>query len=317
MTRFPVVVGFGGINPAGRSSGHHGYRRMVFDALDDQAKANTVRSLGALMGIEASEEDALSRTLIRQLEHTLFDPDKYRANRQAHLTADSSTPLTFTLKKNQLPDQMPESWSIQETAPGMVTVTTTASTEVFFPDFRDSKVNAAGQLPTGFNPERLYQSRSHPRGLQLTVYGASDAILSLGIPWETVRQRVPGDQIAVYASSAMGQLDFNGSGGMLQSALLGKRVSAKNCPLGLAEMTADFVNAYVIGSVGATGANVGACATFLYNLRQGMDDIRSGRYRVAVIGSSEAPLTPEIIEGYRTMGALAEDEALMKLDGGT
>ena len=47
----------------------------------------------------------------------------------------------------------------------------------------------------------------------------------------------------------MGQLDFNGSGGMLQSALLGKRVSAKNCPLGLAEMTADFVNAYVIGSV--------------------------------------------------------------------
>ena len=66
----------------------------------------------------------------------------------------------------------------------------------------------------------------------------------------------------------MGQLDFNGSGGMLQSALLGKRVSAKNCPLGLAEMTADFVNAYVIGVT--TGANVGACATFLYNLRQGM-----------------------------------------------
>jgi len=317
VTRFPVVVGFGGINPAGRSSGHHGYRRMVFDALDDQAKANTVRSLGALMGIEASEEDALSRTLIRQIEHTLFDPDKYRANRQAHLTADSSTPLTFTLKKNQLPDQIPESWSIRDAAPGMVTVMTTASTEVFFPDFRTSKVNAAGQLPTGFNPEGLYQSRSHPRGLQLTVYGASDAILSLGIPWETVRQRVPGDQIAVYASSAMGQLDFNGSGGMLQSALLGKRVSAKNCPLGLAEMTADFVNAYVIGSVGATGANVGACATFLYNLRQGMDDIRSGRYRVAVIGSSEAPLTPEIIEGYRTMGALAEDEALMKLDGGS
>ena len=113
----------------------------------------------------------------------------------------------------------------------------------------------------------------------------------------------------------MGQLDFNGSGGMLQSALLGKRVSAKNCPLGLAEMTADFVNAYILGSVGATGANVGACATFLYNLRQGISDIRSGQCRVAVIGSSEAPITPEVIEGYRTMGALAEDEALCKLDG--
>ena len=58
-------------------------------------------------------------------------------------------------------------------------------------------INAAGQLPSGFAPDQLYQSRSHPRGLQLTVYGASDAIQSLGIPWETVRQRVPGDQIAV------------------------------------------------------------------------------------------------------------------------
>jgi acetoacetyl-[acyl-carrier protein] synthase len=113
----------------------------------------------------------------------------------------------------------------------------------------------------------------------------------------------------------MGQLDFNGSAGMLQSALLGKRVSAKNCPLGLAEMTADFVNAYILGSVGATGANVGACATFLYNLRQGISDIRSGQCRVAVIGSSEAPITPEVIEGYRTMGALAEDDPLCKLDG--
>ena len=80
-------------------------------------------------------------------------------------------------------------------------------------------------------------------------------------------------------------------------------------------MTADFVNAYILGSVGATGANVGACATFLYNLRQGITDIRAGNCRVAVIGSSEAPITPEVIEGYRTMGALAEDDALLKLDG--
>jgi acetoacetyl-[acyl-carrier protein] synthase len=43
----------------------------------------------------------------------------------------------------------------------------------------------------------------------------------------------------------------------------------------------------------------------------------SGRARVAVIGNSEAPVTPEVIEGFRTMGALAEDEALMALDGRT
>ncbi|HNF09694.1 MAG TPA: hypothetical protein PLX36_10580, partial [Pseudomonadales bacterium] len=35
MVRLPVIVGFGGINPAGRSSFHHGYRRLVLDVLDE------------------------------------------------------------------------------------------------------------------------------------------------------------------------------------------------------------------------------------------------------------------------------------------
>jgi acetoacetyl-[acyl-carrier protein] synthase len=80
-------------------------------------------------------------------------------------------------------------------------------------------------------------------------------------------------------------------------------------------MPTDFINAYILGSVGSTGAVIGACATFLYNLKQGIDDIRSGHRRVALVGGAEAPITPEIIEGYRIMGALTEDEALMTLDG--
>jgi acetoacetyl-[acyl-carrier protein] synthase len=80
-------------------------------------------------------------------------------------------------------------------------------------------------------------------------------------------------------------------------------------------MIADFINAYVLGSVGTTGANVGACATFLYNLRQGIQDIRSGKFRAVMVGASEAPLTPEVIEGYRVMNALAEDDALNEIDG--
>jgi len=315
LNKLPVIVGFGGINPAGRSSGHHGYRRLVFDQLSSEKQNRTLRSLGALMNCEPSLERILPHTLIRQLTDNLFDPKTYRANKQGQLTSPNADPLRFTLKKTHLPETLPPDWHIEALDDTHVQVSTNEPLDVLFPDGRGSRVNSAGQLPSGFDPGSLYQSRSHPRGLQLTVFGASDAIASLGIPWQQVRDRVPGDQIAVYASSAMGQLDFNGSGGMLQSALLGKRVSAKNCPLGLAEMTADFVNAYILGSVGATGANVGACATFLYNLRQGISDIRSGQCRVAVIGSSEAPITPEVIEGYRTMGALAEDEALCKLDG--
>ena len=105
------------------------------------------------------------------------------------------------------------------------------------------------------------------------------------------------------------------TGGMLKARHNGQRVTSKFCPLGLAEMPADFINAYVLGSMGSTGASLGACASFLYNLRHGIDDIRSGRARVAMIGSAEAPINPEVMEGYAAMGALATDKGLRQLDG--
>ena len=43
--------------------------------------------------------------------------------------------------------------------------------------------------------------------------------------------------------------------------------------------------------------------------------IQSGRARIAIVGNAEAPITPEIIEGYAAMGALATDEGLRALDG--
>ena len=80
-------------------------------------------------------------------------------------------------------------------------------------------------------------------------------------------------------------------------------------------MPADFVNAYVLGNIGSTAGITGACATFLYNLRAAVEDIKSGRCRVAVVGSSEAPITPEVIDGYAAMSALATDSDLRNLDG--
>jgi acetoacetyl-[acyl-carrier protein] synthase len=112
----------------------------------------------------------------------------------------------------------------------------------------------------------------------------------------------------------MGQLDQEATGGLLGSRGRGLRPTSKQVPLGLAEMPADFVNAYVLGSVGQTGHNMGACATFLYNLRHGMFDIESGRSRVALVGGAEAPLVPDVIEGLSTMGALGTDQALLELD---
>src|SRR5690606_25968555 len=75
------------------------------------------------------------------------------------------------------------------------------------------------------------------------------------------------------------------------------------------------LNAYVLGNVGATGSMTGACATFLYNLKVALDDIHSGRRRLVIVGNSEAPLTPEIVEGFSAMTALVTEQKLRDLDG--
>ena len=315
--RLPVITGFGGINPAGRLSFHHGYKRMVIDAMSAAEQDSTFRSLAGLMGVE-NPEDPASRaymrenTLIRRID--VFDPARVFIQSAARLrSAEAGKPLVFVLNKRHVPGSIPPGWHLDSIDENTVRVSID-ETDALFPDYRSSRVSSAGMLPKGFNPGELYQSRNHPRGLQLAVYGASDALRSTGIPIERLKQLVPPDHIAVYSASAMGQLDNEGYGGMFQNPMCGKRVSSKNVPLGLCEMPGDFINAYVLGSAGGTGGMIGACAPYLYNVRHGIEEIKSGRKRLIIVGSSEAPVVPEVIEGYRTMGALAEDEQLMALD---
>ncbi|MEZ5554835.1 beta-ketoacyl synthase [Haliea sp.] len=319
QARLPVIVGFGGINGAGRASSHHAYRRLVHDVLPAVTRTRTFSALARLMGVDAaaaSEEYLLAHTLIRRVEPQHFDPDAVGWNQRLTARAGSG-PLVLRLRRQQLPAVLPPGWQIVPVSSDEVDVTMPEPLDVLLPTVRDFEVKAAGQLPTGFDPGTLYASRNHPRGLQMMIYAASDALQSIGIPWEQIQQRVPADQISVYAGSAMGQLDGAGAGGMLRARHNGQRVTSKFCPLSLAEMPADFVNAYVLGSMGATGATLGACASFLYNLRQGIEDIRSGRARVAFIGSAEAPVNPEVMDGYAAMGALATDKGLRELDGST
>ncbi len=316
--RLPVITGFGGVNSAGRMSFHHAYKRMVIDALGQKDQDRTYASLASLMGVD-NPNDAESRThirentLIRRIE--LFDPENVYVQRSAKLrAAKDGEPLMFVMSKRHLPHSIPSEWQVESIDDSHVRVSIQNELNAMLPDIRVSRVSSAGQLPTGFNPGDLYQSRSHPRGLQLAVYAASDALRSTGIDIARLKEVVPPDQMAVYSSSAMGQLDRDGYGALFQNSLCGKRPTSKNVALGLTEMPGDFVNAYVLGSVGGTGGVIGACATFLYNLRVGVEEIRNGRKRLVVVGNSEAPIVPEVIEGYRTMGALAEDAQLMALD---
>jgi acetoacetyl-[acyl-carrier protein] synthase len=312
------MVGFGGINSAGRLSFNHAYRRLVIDQMSQAQRDRTYRSLGELMGQDdhtttATRKYIDANTLIRRID--LFDPDRVIWQSAANLNGVDDEVLSFVLSKRQLPERPPADWQIKAINDKEVRVTTTDPLRVLLPEERTSKVTSAGQLPTGFDPGNLYASRNHPRGLQITVFGASDAIRSTGFTVDELKSMVRPDQIAVYSGSAMGQLDDEAYGGLLQNPLTGRRPSSKHCALGLPEMPGDFVNAYVLGSVGETAGIIGACATFLYNVKRGMDEIRTGQKRIVVVGNSEAPIVPHVIEGYRVMGALAEDESLMSLDG--
>ncbi len=274
-------------------------------------------SLAGLMGLTGKIDDQawrhiLDHTLVRGLEPGVLDTSEVTWNCRARPVWDEG-PITLAVSARDLPDPLPEGWRRVESRHG-VHVEVPEASRMLIPVPRKLDVSAAGQLPSGFEPKAFYAARSHPRAVQITVFAANDALGSLGIDWDSVMAHVSPDKVSVYAGSAMGQLDQEGSGGLLSSRYRGLKPTSKQIPMGLAEMPADFVNAYILGSVGQTGHNMGACATFLYNLRHGMFDIESGRSRVALVGGAEAPLCADVIEGLTTMGALGTDQALLELD---
>ena len=317
MTPLPLIVGFGGINAAGRSSDHQAFRRLIMDALSSSEKARTIDQVGALIGMgtetstnEAQAQHILENTLIRKIHPDWFNPDQMPLHRLGH----TKQPTSVWLGPLQAPNPLPAGWTVGQKE-GRLTEYVIEPSDLLTPCTRKSSVQAAGMAPTGFQPDRFYPSRNHPRTLQLALFALSDCWLSSGLQWHQIKQHIAPNQIAVFAGSSIGQMDESGFGGMLKSALLGKRTTSKQLPLGYPQMPADFTNAYVLGSLGRSGASMGACASFLYNLHHAVEGIQEGRYQIAVVGGADCPITPEVIEGFRAMGALAEDHGLRELDG--
>ena len=317
MTALPLIVGFGGINAAGRSSDHQAFRRLIMDALTPSETARTVDQIGALIGLgpdismnEAQARHVLENTLIRRIHPDWFNPDAVALNRLGHTKETSS----IWLGPLQIPNPLPVGWSVGRKE-GRLTEYVIAPGDLLKPCTRKLSVQAAGMAPTGFRPDMFYPSRNHPRTLQLALFALSDCWLSSGLRWHHIKHHIAPNQVAVFAGSSIGQMDESGFGGMLKSAVLGKRTTSKQLPLGYPQMPADFSNAYVLGSLGRSGATMGACASFLYNLHNAIDGIQEGRYKVAIVGGADCPITPEVIEGFRAMGALAEDQGLRELDG--
>lgn len=335
MVKLPVITAFGGYSPAGRSSFHHAFRRMIIDSLSEEERQETLLSLAILMGVLKYDEggycdisgkrftpaqaaaqikdETLEGTLIRIITRDYFDVDAITSHAKLNMVSGEEG-FSFNISARQLPHPLPAGWQVEELADRRVRITVQGEMDCKIEALLRTEVQAAGLLPQGFRPGDHYNSQFHPRALQMAIVGASDAINALGIPWREIQAAIAPDQLGVYSSNIMGQLDDYGFGGMLQSRLKGQRVSAKQCPLGLNSMCADFLNAYVLGSVGHTSATLGACATFLYNLNAAVEDIKAGRIRVAVVGSAEAPVISEVIEGFDAMGALATESKLKHID---
>lgn len=325
-----MIAGFGGVSAAGRSSFHGAYQRLLVDVLPTKVVEDTYLSLAAMMQLvhykdgQWADQDGMinpkhlpqkwgayirEHSLIRSIK--LYNPQSMVLHRKLEFLPDSAEHLRFKLESS--PQKIPKDWQVKNLGDSEIQVSTQSLT-AYLADEKTSNVGAAGQLPTGFDPSRLYNATNHPRGLQMAIYGASDALYSMGLSWTELSQAVNPDQIGVYASSSLGQMDEKAAGGYLKAALQGKRPSARYMPFAMPNMVADFVNAYVLGSLGHTTANIGACATFLYNLYSAVQDIQTGARRIAIVGCSEAAVQPEIVEAFRAMGALAEDEQLNKLD---
>ncbi|HJM15492.1 MAG TPA: beta-ketoacyl synthase N-terminal-like domain-containing protein, partial [SAR86 cluster bacterium] len=274
-----VISGFGGINSSGRSSNFLGYKNLVFNSLQEKEQLEVLQDLAILQGkIETvgSGWETVSGDSINLKEYLLENLPSIRKD-------------CFVRKIDK---------------------------EVYDPDgviLDQIKASAAGQLPKGFDPSTYYPARQHPKALQMTIFGMSDAIGQLGFKWEEVQEKINPDEVSVFSGAAIGQLDSFGFGGLMQSRIKGSRASSKNLALGLVEMSADFINAYVLGNVGRTGHSVGACATFLYNLQMGKEAIESGSSKVSIVGAAEAPITPEIIDGFFAMSALSDDKRMLEL----
>ena len=300
----PVIVGIGGMNPGGRSSHHMSYLRQVYDALPNALQQQVITDLRALdFGDETrTEEQLLAGTLVRKIEKRRFDVDAVPT--QVSLR-ELDQPLKGTISSSSA-SHLPrdKSGKVQIDDPRNIKIETTYE----FP------VKGAAQIPDRFDPNKLYQSRNHPLAIALSIFGVTDMLGHAGLDWQSdIASRVSPDRMAALSGSAIGQVDPQAMENYLAGRRLGQRVKAHSLAFGLPEMSADFVHAYALQSLGRTGHVAGACATFLFNLQVAAEAIENGSLDVAVVGAADAHVLATSLEGFHATSALAADEKILAL----
>ncbi len=187
--------------------------------------------------------------------------------------------------------------------------------ETFWSYDYDMPANACAQLPFKLNPTTHYASRQHPKALGMSIVGISDALSDTGLDLRDIIDKYGRHKVGCFAGCAVMNMDRYSGDGLFASHPLGERATSKQISFTLPEMPADFINAYVTGSLGITGHFIGACATSLYNLNAGVELIKNGKSELVIVGASEAILGPPAYIGFAAMGAMATDERMTTLQG--
>ena len=79
------------------------------------------------------------------------------------LTASDEQQIVFETRRRDLPTPVPSAWQVEELTDKKVKVTISADLAIKHDSTRDNPIKAAGQLPTGFEPSAMYNSRYQPR----------------------------------------------------------------------------------------------------------------------------------------------------------
>ena len=89
MSNLPLIVGYGGINAAGRSIFDFSHQRILFDSINAEKQNEVLQSLGHLMGTNKKEQ-ILNSTLLRTIDDDFFDEHNFRSPELPTLAADSN-----------------------------------------------------------------------------------------------------------------------------------------------------------------------------------------------------------------------------------
>ena len=133
MTALPLIVGFGGIGPAGRSSLHHAYNRTIYESLPQCKQQETQTALSSMMGLayrrsgnlvnkngkklSQEEEQNMERaildgTLIRRLSGSQFDPNNVAGNIALRTAEIGNKINSISVLERDLPNPLPKGWEI-------------------------------------------------------------------------------------------------------------------------------------------------------------------------------------------------------------